>query len=54
MKKLEFSQLIACTVFLLFVVFLQDIPYSILWFSLLLGINIALFVIRKKKQKQST
>ncbi|MFS0787298.1 hypothetical protein ABC345_13065 [Shouchella sp. 1P09AA] len=52
MKGLELLQFVAVLAFLLFVILFQDIPYSFLWFSLLLALNIGLFIVRKKKSKQ--
>ncbi|WP_160319287.1 MULTISPECIES: hypothetical protein [Bacillaceae] len=51
MNILHVYQLVAVLAFLLFVFFFQDIPFSLLWFSLLLALNICLFILRKKKNK---
>ncbi|WDF04025.1 hypothetical protein [Shouchella hunanensis] len=51
MTLLHVYQFVAVLAFLLFVFFFQDIPFSLLWFSLLLALNIGLFILRKKKSQ---
>ncbi|MCM3313265.1 hypothetical protein MHB73_10330 [Bacillus sp. FSL K6-6483] len=47
MNKYQLCQAVACLALLFFVFFLQDVPFSLLWFILLVALNLGLLLYKR-------